>query len=39
MIEASLVALPADFRADILEIRASVEAKNKSDFEFELLTL
>lgn len=39
MIEASLVALPADFRADILEIRASIEAKNKSDFEFELLTL
>lgn len=39
MLEASLVPLPADFKADILEVRASVEAKNKSDFEFELLTL
>lgn len=40
MIEASLVALPADFKADILEVRASIEAaKHKNDFEFELLTL
>ena len=39
MLEASLVPLPADFKADILEVRASIEAKNKSDFEFELLTL
>lgn len=39
MLEASLVPLPADFKADILEVRASMEAKNKSDFEFELLTL
>lgn len=39
MLEASLVPLPADFKADILEVRASMEAKNKSDFEFEILTL
>lgn len=39
LIEASLVALPADFKADILEVRASIEAQQKNDFEFDLLTL
>ena len=37
--EASLVALPADFGANILTMKASIEAKNKQDFEIELLTL
>jgi len=37
--EISLVGLPADLKADILTIQASIQAKNKSDFEFDLLTL
>lgn len=37
--EVSLVGLPADLKADILTIQASIAAKNKNDFDFELLTL
>lgn len=37
--EASLVGLPADLKADILQVQASIKAKQQNDFEFELLTL
>lgn len=37
--EISLVGIPADLKADIITVRASIEAKQKEDFEFELLTL
>ena len=37
--EISLVGLPADLKADILQVQASVSAKQKEDFDFELLTL
>ena len=37
--EISLVGLPADLKADILSIQASIQAKNKEDFDFDLLTL
>jgi len=39
LIEASLVALPADFKADVLSIQASVQERKKQDFEFDLLIL
>ena len=39
LIEASLVYLPADFKADVLQVQASVSAKQKENFDFELLTL
>jgi len=37
--EISLVGIPADLKADILTVKASIAAKQKEDFEFELLTL
>lgn len=41
--EVSLVGIPADLKADIIEFRAKIESENKDkqneDFEFELLTL
>lgn len=37
--EISLVGLPADLKADILNVQASIKAQQKQDFEFELLTL
>lgn len=39
--EISLVGLPADFRADIITVKASIEAQQREqdDFEFELLTI
>ncbi len=38
--EASLVGLPADLKADILNVQASINAqKNSCDFDFDLLTL
>jgi HK97 family phage prohead protease len=38
--EASIVGLPADLKADILNVQANIKAQeNKRDFEFELLTL
>jgi len=39
LVEASLVGIPADLKADILTMKASIEEKQKEDFEFELLTL
>jgi len=39
LVEASLVGLPAGLNANILELRASLEAQDKNDFEFDLLTL
>ena len=39
LIEASLVALPADFKADVLSVQASIQAQQNKDFEIELLTL
>lgn len=37
--EISLVGLPADLKADILTIKASIEAQQKNNFDFDLLTL
>ena len=37
--EVSLVGLPADLKADILTIQAKIQSQEKSDFDFELLTL
>ena len=39
LIEASLVALPADFKADILNVQASIQAKHKNELDIDLLTL
>lgn len=36
--EISLVGIPADLKADILSVQASINAKQKEDFEIELLT-
>lgn len=36
--EISLVGIPADLKADILSIQASIQAKDKNEFEFDLLT-
>lgn len=37
--EISLVGLPADLKADAIQMKASVQAKREEDFEIELLTL
>jgi len=37
--EISIVGLPADLKADILQVQAKISAQQKQDFEFELLTL
>ena len=39
--EISLVGLPADFKADVISMRASIEAKTREteNFDFDLLTL
>jgi HK97 family phage prohead protease len=37
--EISLVGIPADLKADIVSVQASIKAQNKNNFEIELLTL
>lgn len=37
--EVSLVGLPADLKADIVSVKASIEAKRNEDFDFELLNI
>lgn len=39
LVEASVVGLPADLKADVLELKASVQAREKENFEIELLTI
>lgn len=37
--EISLVGIPADLKADIISVQASIKAQNKNNFEIELLML